>query len=252
MPNSAAGSRRIWASKRSRTGLPLRSRIFYARVSCPFITKPWRWAPWTPDRTPYAWRWRKRLGHARRPRCTRNACPCGSGHRVFTRRNLARETIREAADVFARFREIFDRYDTAHLRAVATSAARNARNRNALVDAVRDASGIELEIIDGAEEARLIRTAVLAALPDGVQPRLIMDLGGGSLEFNLLRDGELEYTATIPVGAVRLLEMFDASGVINAKQEAALRAYVNEVLGAHLPAGPTWATISSSRAAATR
>ncbi|MCL4233564.1 MAG: hypothetical protein KJ042_03490, partial [Deltaproteobacteria bacterium] len=155
------------------------------------------------------------------------------GHHVFTRRNFDPTTISEAEKAFAHFRALFDRYNVQKYRAVATSAARNARNRNALVDAAWNAGKIELEVVSGAEEARLVRTGVLAQIPEDVSPRLILDLGGGSLEFNLLRDRNLEYAATVPIGVVRLLETFDASDAITAAKEEALRLFIIEKLAAH-------------------
>ncbi|MCC6156818.1 MAG: hypothetical protein IT350_02110 [Deltaproteobacteria bacterium] len=160
------------------------------------------------------------------------------GHHVFTRRNFDPSTIAEAEKAFAHFRALFDRYNVQKYRAVATSAARNARNRNALVDAAWNAGKIDLEVVSGTEEARLVRTGVLAQLPEDVSPRLILDLGGGSLEFNLLRDRNLEYAATVPIGVVRLLETFDATDAISAAKEEALRLFIIEKLAAHFRETP--------------
>jgi len=82
---------------------------------------------------------------------------------------------------------------------VATSATREARNRDAFIRRVKTKSGIVLEIISAAEESRLGREAVLAAVGPDSPPRCIVDLGGGSLEISILRDHALEQSAQLPV-----------------------------------------------------
>src|SRR6202011_3636293 len=82
------------------------------------------------------------------------------GHNAFTRHRLDEETIALASRAFRHFRRRMDRYDVQRYRAVATAATREARNRRELIDRIRRKSGIELEVISGAEEARLVRKAV--------------------------------------------------------------------------------------------
>ena len=84
-----------------------------------------------------------------------------------------------------------DAHGVTAYRAVTTSAAREARNRHVLIERIRHQAKIELEVISGEEEARLVRVAVLRALRDFDPPRFILDLGGGSLELNELRRGVL-------------------------------------------------------------
>ncbi|MBI3405061.1 MAG: HD domain-containing protein, partial [Acidobacteria bacterium] len=118
--------------------------------------------------------------------------------------------------------------------AVATSASREARNRQELLDRIRRSTGIEVEVIDGVEEARLVRSAVQALLGSRVQPRLVVDLGGGSLEFSLVRNGQLEKSLALPVGTVRLMEFFDIRGTIGETEEDVLRRHVLSILESRL------------------
>ena len=128
------------------------------------------------------------------------------GHGVFTRHAFDDDTIAHAVQAFINFRRTMDRLHVTQYRAVATSATRNAHNRRELLDRVLARAGIELEVIDGDEEARLVRTAVIQTLAPRVLPRLIFDLGGGSLEINLMQGFVLEDSRSLPVGTVRLLE----------------------------------------------
>lgn len=134
------------------------------------------------------------------------------GHGAFTNRRLSRMTIDNAVRAFRSFRALLDRYGVQRCRAVATSAAREASNRDALLRRIRRASNINLEIIGSAEEARLVRSAILSALGERLSPRLIVDLGGGSLEISLLRKRLPQKIMALPLGSVRLIETLGISG----------------------------------------
>lgn len=163
------------------------------------------------------------------------------GHNAFTRHQLDGETIAGAARAFREFRHVMDRHHVAVYRAVATSAAREARNRHTLLERIRRKSGLELEVISGAEEARLVRAAVLAALGPGLSPRLIFDLGGGSLELNFLRDGRVERSLAFPLGAVRLMETYGLDGAISEDAFSRLRHHILSLLRSAMPSPPSLA-----------
>src|ERR1700733_10376735 len=125
------------------------------------------------------------LGQTELVRVEAERLPVRLGHNAFTQGSLDDETIDGAVAAFVHFRERFDHHGVAIYRAVATSAVRNASNRDVLLHRLYHEAGIELEVIEGEEEARLVRKAVVQALgPLGTPPRAIMDLGGGSLEVN--------------------------------------------------------------------
>ncbi|HLW43873.1 MAG TPA: hypothetical protein VKS00_05245, partial [Candidatus Acidoferrales bacterium] len=141
--------------------------------------------------------------------------PVRLGHRAFTKRRFSRMTIDNAVHAFRRFKQLLDRYGVQHCRAVATSAAREARNRDDLIRRIRRTTGIELEVIDSSEEARLVRSAILGALSHKLLPRLIVDLGGGSLEISLLRKRTPEKIFALPLGSVRLMETLGIYGALS-------------------------------------
>ncbi len=121
----------------------------------------------------------------------------------------------QATRAFRRFKTLLDRYDVKHYRAVATSAAREARNRTELIRRIRRTAGIELEVIDSSEEARLVRSAILGAVRERFSPRLIVDLGGGSLEVSLLRKRLPVKIFALPLGTVRLMETLGIYGAFS-------------------------------------
>jgi exopolyphosphatase/guanosine-5'-triphosphate,3'-diphosphate pyrophosphatase len=160
------------------------------------------------------------------------------GHLAFTRNTLDKKTISRAVKAFRHFREVMDRLGVESCRAVATSAAREARNRRLLLDRIRQKAGIELEVIESAEEARLVRAAVLHALRGRLSPRVILDLGGGSLEMNLMRGPALERDLALPLGVVRLMETYGIQDSINVDEEEEVRLHIQAVLREHLAHPP--------------
>ena len=160
------------------------------------------------------------------------------GHNAFTHRLLDDDTISRAARAFRHFRERMDHYHVGAYRAVATSAAREVRNCRRLMERIRRKSGIELEIISSQEEARLVCSAVHWALGDRVQPRLIFDLGGGSLELNFFDRGRLQQRVALPLGTIRLMETFAIEGAIDEDHLRRLRHHVLSLLRSSMPNRP--------------
>jgi exopolyphosphatase / guanosine-5'-triphosphate,3'-diphosphate pyrophosphatase len=162
--------------------------------------------------------------------------PVRLGHRAFTEGLLDGKTIEAALTAFGRFRKAFDQHGVTRDRAVATSAVRNAQNREDLIDRLHRELAIELEVIDGEEEARLVRRAVLEAVGGRGgkgAPMLIADLGGGSLEVTDRSQGEWA-TSSMRIGTVRLMETFGLTGALSGAETGMLRRYVATQLRASL------------------
>ena len=168
--------------------------------------------------------------------------PVRLGHSAFTAGKFDRKTLREAAAAFREFRRHMDRHGVAAYRAVTTSAAREAKNRHVLLDRIRHQAKIDLEIISGEEEAHLVRLATLRAFHGAQPPRYILDLGGGSLELNILKRGALQQCLGLPLGTVRLMEAFRANGAISENVASDIRMHVLSVLNSALARRPRTAT----------
>lgn len=160
------------------------------------------------------------------------------GHNAFTRRMLDDDTIARAARTFRHFRDRMDHYHVTAYRAVATAAAREVRNYRRLMDRIRRKAGIQVDVISSEEEARLVCSAVHAALNNRVQPRLIFDLGGGSLELNFFERGVLRQRVALPLGTIRLMETYSIHGAIDEDQARRLRHHVLSLLRSSLPSPP--------------
>lgn len=168
----------------------------------------------------------------------RERFPIRLGHRVFLEQRFDGEAISRAAAAFRHFREVLDRYKVTRYRAVATSACREARNRHLLLRRIRRETGLRLRVIHAAEEAILVRRAVLSSLGQSFWPRLVFDLGGGSLELTLLRGETVERTLDAPLGTVRLMETAGIGGAIGAKQYELLHYHILSELRTRWPSPP--------------
>lgn len=135
--------------------------------------------------------------------------PVRLGQEVFTGGMISEETIERAAEAFRKFRIVLDTHSVKWVRAVATSAAREALNKDLFIDRVFRASNIELDIIGPEEEARLIHLAVAERVDLKNALALLIDIGGGSAEITLVEDGEILATESFRMGAVRLLQVLE-------------------------------------------
>ena len=101
---------------------------------------------------------------------------------------------------------MIDASDVDATAAVATSAVRDAANRDEFLDRVKREAGFEVELISGEEEARRTMLGIRSGLPHGVTDVLALDIGGGSTEFILDRSGQNPVVRSVDIGVVRLCE----------------------------------------------
>ncbi|MFI6296086.1 exopolyphosphatase [Nonomuraea sp. NPDC050790] len=128
---------------------------------------------------------------------------------------LAPQALRRTFDAMRRYRELIDHHAAEVTRVVATSATRDAANRQEFADGVREIFGVDPEVVSGDEEAvlsftgatrGLARLSPETGLPEGPRPPyLVLDIGGGSTEFVVGGD-EVEGAISVDIGSVRLTE----------------------------------------------
>lgn len=140
----------------------------------------------------------------------------------FTKLNLLRIPLRLGFDVFSKgeigaerkqmviktmtiFRELMEIYKVEHYRACATSAMRDAKNGQEIIDIVREQADINIEIITGDEEATLIYENHVAEGLDKDFAYLYVDVGGGSTELTFYENDEMQYEHSFNIGTIRLL-----------------------------------------------
>lgn len=129
------------------------------------------------------------------------------GASVFLDGRIHPDTIQNVSTLLERIAQSFQTYQVEAVRAVATSALRDASNQGEFLAAAQQALGTPIEIISGQEEARLIHLGVEARWPEPEKRRLFIDVGGGSTEFVLSDRGAFSTAYSKPLGAVRLTEV---------------------------------------------
>jgi len=115
---------------------------------------------------------------------------------------------------------------------VATSASRDARNREEFFMGVRDRLGVTPDVISGDREARLSFTGALSGVEPSAEPVLVMDIGGGSTELIVgSAAGEMSHAVSLDIGSVRMTERFLKAGPPTPEAVAAATAYIDDLLG---------------------
>jgi exopolyphosphatase/guanosine-5'-triphosphate,3'-diphosphate pyrophosphatase len=145
---------------------------------------------------------------------------------------ITEEATTRAVDAIRRFRGIAERGGVDAIIAVATSAVREAENGGDFVRIVRDETGIELTVIRGDEEARLIYLGAKAALNLAARRALVVDIGGGSVELIVGDSRDVHYATSLKLGVLRLLDQFTLSDPITPDQRAKLAEHMHRVLEA--------------------
>jgi exopolyphosphatase/guanosine-5'-triphosphate,3'-diphosphate pyrophosphatase len=120
---------------------------------------------------------------------------------------LSADAIAKTATTIAALAQICQSH-TKQIRVVATHATREARNTQHLIEAIRSRSGLNAEVIDGLEEARLCFLGVRHGLPVGQDKCLSVDVGGGSTEIILAQGDKIEFVTSLKLGAVTLTKQF--------------------------------------------
>lgn len=131
--------------------------------------------------------------------------PLRLGFDVFTLGEVSDVKAVKLRRLMKAFRQLMKIYEVTDYRACATSAMRDAKNGKAVIKKILKDTGINIEVIDGQEEARMIYNNHLECLEDRMGNYVYVDVGGGSTEINLLTDGVLVQSLSYNIGTVRIL-----------------------------------------------
>ncbi len=153
------------------------------------------------------------------------------GSRSFTTGKLTPEAMDLAVRALKNFVRLARVRQVDRVRAVATSAVREARNRDVFIKRLRRETGLAVQVVSGAEEARLILRAARHAMGLDGGPHLLVDVGGGSAELVLVQDGHPMLLRSAPLGVVRLTERFLRSDPPRPSHLAALERHLERELG---------------------
>ena len=143
-------------------------------------------------------------GTLREVRSDRRILRLGQG--VDRDRMLRGDAMARVAETLKEWCTLMEGYQLDASIAVATSAVRDAGNREEFVRLIHRQTGLEIEILSGEEEARRTILGIRSGLPAGVSDVLALDIGGGSTEFILDRPGQTPMMRSVDIGVVRLCE----------------------------------------------
>ena len=142
---------------------------------------------------------------------------------------ISGEAQQRALDALDHFRKIIEKHKVGQIASTATSAFRNAKNGQQLADRILHETGISIDIISGAQEAEYIFMGVQSAMP--LQGRsLIMDIGGGSVEFIICDADQILWKESFEIGAQRLLDRYEIMDPISENNIQSLLNYFQEQL----------------------
>lgn len=148
------------------------------------------------------------------------------GHETLLHGYLSRPAILRAVNCIRRFRSIADARGAERLVAIATASVREANNSANFINAIEQKAGVRVELLSGIEEARLIGLAAYQACADRNTIPLNIDIGGGSTELSIYREGSPLNLMSLKLGAVGLSERFVTCDPPTAKALDALRAAI--------------------------
>ncbi len=152
------------------------------------------------------------------------------GQRGINHGVITDDAIDRALKTLTKFKEVIDEENVEQVFATATSAIRNARNGQELVTLIEKETAIKTRIISGIQEAEYIYFGVNEALLIGSKPTLIMDIGGGSIEFIIATSDKIYWRQSFEIGGQRMVEKFQKHDPMQAEDQKALLAYIESNL----------------------
>jgi len=145
---------------------------------------------------------------------------------------ITEEGIQRGIQGLQYFQQVFEKegITNGNILATATSAVRNANNGDEFCQRVLDETGIKIQVISGEEEANLIYEGVKLGMDIGLEPSMIMDIGGGSVEFIICDKNRIMYKRSFEIGGQRLMDKFMITDPISSRSFGALKDYLEEQL----------------------
>lgn len=156
--------------------------------------------------------------------------PIRLGEEAFSQKKISRKKIKQLLLALKSFRFLMDATGIVSYRACATSAMREARNRTAVVKRIKKETGINIEVIDGKEEADIIYSTHIEEMLDHRNSYLYVDVGGGSTELTLFAKNKLVASRSFNVGAVRQLK-----GIVKKEDVKEMKKWVKKYAARHQP-----------------
>jgi len=151
--------------------------------------------------------------------------PVRLGEDVFSRGKISKERIRQLVKTMRAFWYLMEVHNVVYFRSCATSAMREASNRREVINTVKKVANIEIEILSGHEEAELIFSNYFTQNLRPEKSYLYIDVGGGSTEVTLIRQGQRARSRSFNIGTVRIL-----SGAVKEGEWKKVKKWVSDLV----------------------
>ena len=152
------------------------------------------------------------------------------GEKTISQGIISEEAIIRGINGLIEYKKTSEYYNSQHIYAIATSAIRSASNGLDFVARVKEATEIDILVIDGETEASLIQLGVKLSIPDVNEKFLIMDIGGGSTEFIISDNETIYWKESYDLGVARLFCRFQPSDPISPSDTLGILLYFDELL----------------------
>ena len=139
---------------------------------------------------------------------------------------IGEEPYRRGMEALAHFSQVIEDYKVDHIKALGTQALRQASNGKEFIEEAYSAHSISIEVIDGLAEANYIFKGVLQAIPRQSDPYLIMDIGGGSVEFIIADSHDVVYKDSFKIGLSPLHAVADISDIADVDDVVTLHKWL--------------------------
>ena len=160
----------------------------------------------------------------------KNRIPVGIGKGGIEKNMIAPDALDRGIKALLEFKEIITDYNCKKIIVTATSAFRSAKNKSTVLRTIKEQTGFDIEIINGEEEASLIYDGVKQAIDLGNKTGLIMDIGGGSVEFIICDKNKMLWKESFEIGGIRLMERFHKEDPISLQNIEELRGHLDSAL----------------------
>jgi exopolyphosphatase/guanosine-5'-triphosphate,3'-diphosphate pyrophosphatase len=155
-------------------------------------------------------------------------------HGLSESRTLSPEAMAQSVEAVGRFKAIAEKLGVTKVRAFATAAVREARNRDDFISLVQDRTGPKLELVSALDEGRLTHRSVARVFDLSHGTAAVMDIGGGSMEVVFSQNGVITENSSMPLGAVRLTERFGGADAASGPNYKKLRKHVEREVREHV------------------
>ena len=152
------------------------------------------------------------------------------GHDTFTTQKMSFESVDKICQILSDFQKTMNDYGVRHYSAMATSAIREARNREYILDQIKIKTGFDVQVIDNAQEQFMTLKAVKYGLENYQtiidEGLILVVIGAGSIQVTTYQDGELTASQNVKMGALRIKEIFGSMDQAVLKYNHVLEEYI--------------------------